>query len=162
MVCLARCKDPIPTGSRNVWLNLYGTFPFPTFPTLPLISAQSCSARQNGQCCICALMHISESVPFLPPSPANLSDHKYWIASRHSCKSTTFVYRRDKWALLHLVVVNSAGQLKWLKRCLFPYAWEETGGILKGTVVECVRWEVQSWETLSGGGALSLFLPHFW
>lgn len=63
-------------------------------------------------------LHIQTSFP------AILSDHKYCIASRHSCKSTTFVYKRDKWALLPLVVVNFAGQLQWLKWCLFPYAWE--------------------------------------
>lgn len=38
------------------------------------------------------LLHIPTSFPwhFI---------YKYWIASRHSCKSTTFVYKGDKWAV---------------------------------------------------------------
>lgn len=62
--------------------------------------------------------------PFLQIFFSSPPEHKYWIASRHSCKSTTFVYKRDKCALLPGVVVNFAGQPQRLKRCLFLYAWE--------------------------------------
>ncbi len=88
---------------------------------------------------------LSATSTFKHSFPAILSNHKYCIASGHSCKSTTFVYTRDKWALLRLVVVNFAGQLQWLKWCcsLMHGRESETGGILKGTGWVC---EVRSAE----------------